>query len=567
MSNIRYFLNNLEVNPANAGEIQYQFNFGDNRDKQQLELSVSSLIFEREDYTRVQAWRATYGDYVGMPLEIKYTDGTTIKYLLDFTQDLVDKTRSIECKVVRYKGWDNFFDRAEGLAFQNSKINWVSSDFKEVDYLIVPEDLVAKFISLAIATFVLAKELAESIVNISEATTVLIKASVPVGGPIPGVDWGAIVVAAIKLLVLIAYTLAITLALTNLIKQLVELIFPSLRQFKAITYKNLIKKGVEYLGFTLSSTLLNSMSGLTVLPKPTQKQDPTIFEKLFFEDTLAFTNGYPSASDTIPTLSLAIKEFEKLMNAETRVVDGVVTIETKEFYANNSQQQILTTFNEQSELQDSSSINAADQYKRLVALYNTDSLDINTYDDNEGTVSEVSSEVINSPDADLELIKNYVELRMSFSRGTRKDELNWLEKIVKDLAGAIDLFTSGGASAKIKNRKGVMQISSQYFTNTKLLYMSGSKLSQNQNDFIGTDKIIERHLSDSIVNNQKDVFKNMPLAMTESEMFGLLANNFVTLESGEVIEVIGVAWSEYDNIANIDYTRKKNAVNVETITL
>ena len=97
--------------------------------------------------------------------------------------------------------------------------------------------------------------------------------------------------------------------------------------------------------------------------------------------------------------------------------------------------------------------------------------------------------------------------------------------------------------------------------------MSESKLSQNQNDFIGTDKIIERHLSGSIVNNQKNVFKNMPLAMTESEMFDLLANNFVTLDGGEVIEVISVAWSEYDNIANIDYTRKKNAVNVKTITL
>lgn len=566
MSNIRYFLDSLEANPANAGEIQYQFNFGDNRDKKQLELSVSSLIFEREDYTRVQDWRSTYGDYVGMPLDVKYTDGTTIKYLLDFTQDLVYKTRSIECKVVRYKGWDNFFDRAEGLAFQNSKINWVSSDFKSVDYLVIPEDQVARFISLSIAIFVLAKELAESIKRLSEAVTVFIKAVTVVGLP-PGPDWGAIIVAGIKLTVLTAYTIAITIALTNLIKQMIELIFPSLRQFKAISYKNLIKKGVEYLGFTLSSTLLDSMSGLTVLPKPTQKQDPTIFEKLFFEDTLAFTNGYPSASDTIPTLSLAINEFEKLTNAETRVVDGVVTIETSEFYENNSQQQILTTFNLQSEIQDSSSINAGDQYKRLVALYNTDSLDINTYDDNKGTVSEVSSEVLNSPNPDLELIKNYVELRMSFSRGTRKNKLNWLEKILKDLASAIDLFTGGGASALINNRKGVLQISSQYFTNTKLLYMNGSKLAKNQNDYIGTDKIIERHSPASIVNNQKAVFKNMPLAMTESEMFGLLANNFVTLGSGEVIEVTGVAWSEYDAIANIDYTRKKNAVNVETITL
>lgn len=564
---IRFYLNNEECQPKNRDEIQYEFNFGENRDKIQLELSVTSLVFVKEDLTRIENWISTYSEYVGMPLDIVYSDGTTIKYILDFTQDLVRKTNSIECKLIRYKGWDHFNSLAEGLYFGSDKINWVSSDFREMDYIVIPEDQIARFISLIISIFVLAKELAITIEKSIQATIALIEASVPNAGVPPSFNTGAIITAALKLAAIIAYGIAIGIALTNLTKQLIELIFPKLRQFKAITYKNLIQKSVESLGFTLSSTLLNELPDLVVMPVPLQSNDRSIWEQLFNQQTSFYTKGYPTAQDTIPTLLLAIEEFEKITNAETRVKDGVVTIERKSFYEKAANQTIKRSFNEQTELEQSNSINSSEQYKRLVALYQTDSIDMNTFDNTEGTVSEISSEVINSPDPELELIKNYTELRLNFARGTRKDNFTWLESEVRDFAQAIDNFVNTSLTSGIDKRKGVLQLSSQYFSVTKLVYAQGSKLSQNQNQFIGTDAIISNHLPDSLEFNQKNIFLNMPIATTEQEFFQFLDNNFVNLESGVTVEITKASWSEHTHIATVDYKEPKQAINIKSLAL
>ena len=564
---IKYILDGEECNPYNKKDVQYVFNFGESRDKTRLELDVSSLIFVREDMTRINQWRDTYGDYVGMPFNIEYSDGTVIRYVLDFSQELVVKNRSIECRPIRYKGWDHFMKRSEGLAFLNPNIGWTNADFRMVDYVIVPPDQIGTFLTLSISIYVLSKELAVSIEKIGQNVRALIHATTPATLIPPEPNYGAIITLAIQLALTIAYTIAIILALIQLATRFAELIFPKIRQYKGITYKRLIEKCVNYLGYTLESTLLDSLGDLVILPVPLREPEPKIWQEIFTPNSLSYTLGYPSASDTVPTLKLAIDEFEKLTNSETRIVDGVVKIETRETFEQNANQQILTTFNLQSELQDETGINSDEQYKRLVALYQTDPIDINTYDDTEGTVSEVSSEIINSPDPELELIENYVELRMNFARGTRRNDLTWLEEAVKAFLNAIDFFTGGNLSAVIEDRKKVLQVSNQYFSVTKLVYCQGSKLHPNQNSFIGTDEIISAHDSKSIVNNQKITKKDMPLALTESEIFNILDNNFVILYNGETIEVVQLRWSEENNVASIDYTTRKTAVNVQTLTL
>lgn len=563
---IKYILDGEECNPFNKKEVQYTFNFTEGGDKTRLELDVTSLVFVRNDMTRINQWRTNYGDFVGMPLDIEYSDGTVIKYVLDFTQDLVVKNRSIECRIIRYKGWDHFFKRAEGLAFLNPNIGWTNSDFRLVDYVIVPPDQFATFLTLSVSIYVLSKELAVSIEKIGENTMALIKATTPVGIP-PAPDWGAIIVLAIRLALTIAYTIAIIIALIQLGIRWAEIVFPQVRQYKGITYKRLIEKCVNYLGYTLESTLLDALPDLVILPVPLREPDPKIWQEIFTPNSLSYTNGYPSASDTIPTLKLAIDEFQKLTKAEVRVVDGVVKIETREFFEQNAQQIIIETFNEQAEIQDATGINAQEQYKRLVALYQTDPVDINTYDDTEGTVSEVSSEIINSPDPELELIQNYVELRMNFARGTRRNELTWLEKAVKAFLQVLDIFTSNNLTAGIDDRKKVLQVSNQYFSITKLVYCQGTKLHPDQNSFIGTDKILEYHESSSIVNNQKITKNDMPLALTESEIFNILGNNFVILNNGSTIEITQLRWSDETNEASVDYTVNKQAINVQTVTL
>jgi hypothetical protein len=531
-----------------------------------LELSVNSLDFVREDYDAIKAWKNTYGRFVGMPLDVQYSNGTTVRYLLDFSDEgYTERDRSCSVKIKRFRGMDNFFDNADGLSF--GSLNWQASDFVYVDYVVIPDYQLSYFISLSLATFALAQELAKSIQEVSEAFADLIKATTPVGVP-PAPDWGAIIVAAIKLAARIAYTLFIITALIQLITELLNVIFPIVRQFKATTVKKLIEKGCTHLGYEVQSTLLNNLTPLTICPVPLREKDPSFFIELFAPASLAYTKGYPSSRDTVQTLGQLFNAIEDIFNAKTTVIDGVVRLEQETTFEQNAVSNTPLAFNLQSELQSEHSFNTVEIYKRKVAVYQVDGSDINTFDDTKKSTYEISSEVVNSPGADFELIKGVDFLNIPFARGTRKGQLTFVEQAAKLLASAVDLFTGGNLSTQIEERKNVMQISSQYFGVTKLLWMNGTKLHQFQNSFIGCDVIVNQyHASRFIENNQKNVYQGMPLATNESELFNILANNFVILNNGQTAEIKRVSWSERRHMAEIDFTVRQQSINEQTTVI
>jgi hypothetical protein len=206
---IKYILNGVECNPQNRDSIRYVLDFSDRRIRE-LELSVETLEFVGEDYERIKVWRSTYGDVVGMPLDVQYQSGQIVPYILDFS-DNATKFQDRKCfvKLLRYNGIDNFFANADGLAF--SQIQWTDADFRMIDYIVIPDQQFSYYISLSLASFALTQELAKSIQEIQEGIADIVKAATPVGG-IPGPDYGAIIVLSIKLLARIAYALFIIIA-------------------------------------------------------------------------------------------------------------------------------------------------------------------------------------------------------------------------------------------------------------------------------------------------------------------------------------------------------------------
>lgn len=562
---IKYLLNNIECFPKNHKDIEYEFDFTQFKDKTQLELSVTSLVFVMEDYDRIKDWLSIYGYYVGMPMTIIYSDGTAIDYLLDFSDVLIERIREIEVNIKRFKGWDMFFKNAEGLSFFNPKINWNNSDFAQVDYLVIPRNQLELYISLLISIYVLSAEVARSILLINENIADFIEATTPNASLPPVPSLGDIIAFVILTAARIVLTIALIIALVKLVGQLINAIFPKLRGYKAIRYNKLLEKCCDYLGYNFKSTIMDNLEGLTILPQPT-RGDANFFIKMFDPQTLAYTQGFPSVNDTISTLKDAIDEIEKITGGEVRVIGNDVYLEKRGFYITNSNQQVPKNFNLQSTLDEETSINSQEQFKRMVAKYQTDGMDINTYDDTKGTISEESNEIINTPKKGLELITNYTELNINFARGTAKDYLTWMENVAKSFAKAIDTFTGKNLASNIYNRKNVLQISDQYFSTTKLLYCRGNKLVPDQNKYIGTDVILKNNEFRNIENNQRRRVKNMPLEMTEKQMFSILDNNFVNLGS-EIVEIEKVSWSESTNIASVDYVIKLNPINEKSIRL
>lgn len=559
---INYILDNIVCNPVEKENIGYKFDFTD-RLVRELELDVDELTFVREDFKRIKQWISNYGYYVGMPLKIQYDSNNTIDYLLDFSDNYVNRTNSCTVKVKRFKGIDNFFDNANGLSFE--QVDFLPSDFVDIDYVIIKPDQLTYFISLGLSTYVLTEALIEAAKQLKETIRDIQKAAIP-NGFLPNLP--DILGLAIMLAARIAYTLAIVIALIKLVQEILNIIFPKIRQFQGITYKKLIEKGCQKLGYTLQSTLLDSLSKLTICPVPLKEKDPSIFKSLFAPLSLAYTKGHPSSRDVIPSLGSSITALENIFHAKTRVVNGVVTIEKESYYENNAGQAINDTFINQAQIIDENLINSDEIFKRLTCAYAVDALDINTFDDTKLSVYEVSSEVQTSIGFDYNLIKGSDVINIPFARGTRKGSLTFVEKAAKTLAQAVDLFTGSSLATQIEARKNVMIVSEQYFGVTKLLWMNGTKLDQNQTDYIGADKIINNyHIDRFIQNNQKEVFQGMQIAINQSELFNIIANNYVNLSNGDLVEIRRIVWNEKQNQATIDFTKKVSSINETTIVI
>jgi hypothetical protein len=545
VNEIKFILDGIEANPVNRATndnsgFQYGFDFGGSRTRL-LEITTQDLVFSREDYTRIKAHKNTKGDFVGMPLDIVYSNNTTIKYLLDFTGASYREEvgRSYTVPIKRFEGIDNFFDNAMGVSF--SQLPWQPlNDFRDIDYVVLPEAQFSYFIGLALATFGLAQEFANAVQEIQEGIADVVKAVTPVGLP-PAPDWGAIAVAVIKLAARIAYAIFIFIALIKVVNELLNLVFPKIRQFQGVGVKKLIERTAEKYGLTLSSTLLDSLDPLTIMPVPLRKKDPTFFEELLFPANLAYTYGYPSPKDIVKSPGQVIKVIEDVFNTVAVVRNGQLIIENEDFFIQNASQNIPLAENIQDTINTVIGNNADEIFKRIVIDYPTDPSDFNTYDDTKDSTNEQSSEIINSPGASFELIKGLDFQTTTFSRATPKGKLTFVEKAAKVVAEGIDLFTGSSLATLIDDRKNAIQISSQYLESY--------------------------HVSRHIENNQKDTYEKMPWAATKDEIFTLLDNNYVILDNGKVAKVLKGTWSEETHMALIDFEIKRESVNEETVEI
>jgi hypothetical protein len=562
---IKYYLNGIECNPKESRNIRFSLDFT-LRNFNDIRMSVSNIVFVREDKEACLNWINTYGYLVGMPFDVLFSNGVTRKYVLDWTDTSFSITDE-RVTVSAYARGENeaFFPKADGLTFTNSDIlSWSEYDFVKINYLVITPDIITQLITTSTVTLLIGKEVAESIERTVEGTNAVIKATTPVGVP-PAPDWGALIIVSLKLAAIVAYTITIIIAFVNLIVDIVNYIFPKVRQFKAIDYFKLIEKGCNALGYEFESTLLESLKGLTILPVPLRDKDANFFKEVFTPNTLAYTNGYPSARDTsCSTLGRAINQIEHIFNAEARVVDNLVRLEKKEYFESIAIDDMELAFNLQESMENSNGINSEDFYKRKLVIWENDSTDFNTLDDTKDTIAEYSTDVGTTPAPDLDLTKGYNEVRVDFARATQKKDLTVVEDAVKVLAKLVDVFTGGGAASSIESRKKVMIISQLFFNKTKLLIRNGQNLADNQNSLIGATAIGNLHSDTFIQNNLKKIYEEMPLRMNEEYFFKIRENNFVNLEDGSVAEILTLDWSEEEAEATATYTVKSSIVNATT---
>ena len=578
---MKHFINGVEISPRNIDEIGFVSNWSESisledRDGRELALNVDSIILPNEAKDIINSWIAVNGVFQGIPYEVRLNDGTLVEYYIDLTEGAKYRDYDVTVKIKRRKGHDNFFERAQGTTF--TLMDHSGVDFETIDapYLIMPPNAVELGVTLAVTIFVMAKTLIEEIRKTAELISELVESLFPdIGLPLAPVVLkpGTIILNAVKVALQIAYVILLIVALIKLTQQLIELIFPKIRNFKACKVKELIQKGCTYLGYTLSSTLLNSLSGLTILPVPLVKAKRKglkgVFDYLQNDLNFAFTNGYPTSQDSTPTVWSVIEQVENIFNAKTRVINGVVYIERRDYWTNLANVQIPQPLTLQDSRQNEYELNTFDVWRRYYLHYQPDYSDLNTLDNFDSTDIELSTEPTTVINPDLITIKGLQDRNIPFSLGTRKTSLNWIERQGKSLLKLVDTITNSNLASVIDNRVGVLIITNQFYMTSKLLWTVNGKQPSNYADYISPTTLWNNyHKINTIQLNGYKIKESVKILMNEKIYVNLLNNNMAEID-GVVVEILSLEYKDRDSYATITYREPFDYAsnNVTTLTI
>lgn len=568
---MKHFLNDIEISPRNREDIGIVSNYTDNPEV--LTLSTDNIVLPREAFEIVNAHMLQVGVFEGIPYRIELASNVSLEYYVDLTEETIVREHEVEVKIKKRKGFDSFWDNAYGTSFELLLSKGVDFNTFNVPYFVIKDSQIELAITLYLSIYIMTKETVEAAKELATSIAEVIQAATPNIGVPPSVDTGDIIAASLKAVARLIYFAAILIALVSLASKLYVLLFPPKYNLKGSKVKTLLKKGCEYLGYQFESSLLDAIPQLTLLPVPLVKHRKSIFEFLPDEFTSAFNKGVPSASDTTPTLGTLLDAMKTMFNARVKINNGVVRLERWDWWQSQASNALIPTMSLQGERDEAYKFNVEDIWKRYYIHYSLDTMDLNTYDWLYDYMdAEYSTEPTSFVNADLVSIKGLNDVAIPFSLARRKEKLNWLESVGYGFFKLIDSVTGvfgGGTSYanKIGLRKDCMQVSSMYWSITKLMYTVSGKQPSNYTDYLSAPALWNNyHKINEIQQNAWLVKNQVRMRLRASEFVNLLDNNYVEI-NGEICEVLNCEWYDEKHDAIITYRMPSNYATGKVQTL
>jgi hypothetical protein len=570
---MKHFLNDIEISPRNRTDIGIVSDFTGNPEV--LKLTTDNIKLPREGNEIIRNHIQSQGLFEGVPYRIELDGGVILNYYVDLL-DSSTKFKNFECEIAlkKRKGEDDFFDKASGATFEWMLTQGVQYNLESIPYVVVTENQVEQAISLLISLYVMGKELISAGQAVVDSISETIQACTINTGVPPSVDTGDIIVAVLKAIARIAYFALILALVIDLATQLFQMLFPPIRYFSGCKFKELMTKSCAKLGFSFESSLLDDEPNWTILPVPLVKNRQSIFDYQPAFLNNAFNKGVPSSSDTTPTLQSFIEGMQTMFNGQIKVNNGVVRFERRDWWMNQTTNQLIPSLSLQSERDDEFQYNTDEVWKRYYIHYQTDFTEFHSVD---GVLYDIhncefSTEPTSFVNEDLVSIKGLQDVNIPFALGARKEKLNWLEDIVKNLAKLIDKVTGifgGGTNyeQQIGDRKNVLMISKQFFATTKVLWTINGRQPISFKDKVSAIALWNQyHYINQIQENDWIVKNNVRIRMTSQDFVTLQDNNFAIID-GLMSEILNCEWIDEKSFAQITYKQRNQYATGHVYTL
>ena len=575
--------------PKNSQELAVKLDWeGDNAEQ---EITVTKLSFVNDDlggprdaeylFQRVATGMAGgVGIFEGIPYRISVKSNSVVSEIFSGYIDLTRDANFISCDEVeaniqKTRSIDWLNDVADSFSFaylaslntgDAGKIS--SSDYIKIPYVLNYRPEAFALITLSVTTYLTAKELGEAITRLSDSIADVIKATTPNAGIPPSVDLGDIIAATINAIANVVYVAAISIALISLIKELIEQLFPPVRKHQGIYYKTMLEKGCEYLGLTLSCSILND---------PKWKNLAYMGAKDIAGNGLGTNDiGHPNAQSPIYTFGDCIRRFQDLTNSEIKLdaANNVLYLERRDFYNSTSSFIMPDVETNQDKRLSEVEYNTDEIPSNYLLSFQTDVQDKNTLENFRGTNYRAITTPVAILNPDMVLIRNLFEVRFPFALATRKDGLTFTERTLREVAIAVDAvigFFGGnsGLAASINNRVGMLSLSEDTTSVSKLLIIENENIPANDSDQLNAkDLWNDFHYINSFVpitdpndntlkHSQYYLYKDVTIPFCHSDFVALLANNRFKTTSGDIGEIINLEWSIFQDTAKVSYKINK----------
>lgn len=561
---MRHFLNDIQITPRNNDQIGIVADFSGNPDV--LQINTDSVVLTNEAYAIVNDHLTSAGMFEGIPYRVEIGN-TAIEYYVDLMSAPIFRDNEVEVKLKKRKGYDDFWDKADGTSFELMLKRGMSVESVEIPYFIIQDNQVETAMMLTVTIYVMTEQVIDQGKELIITITEVIQATVPSVGTGVVYDTGDIIAMAMKAVARLVYFALLVSALITMATKLYVLIFPPKRKINGVKYLELAKKACANLGYTFQSNFLTANNQWTLVPVPLTRNRKSIFDYLPDEFDQPFNKKVPSASDTTPTLGSFLRALETQFNGQVKVSNGVVRFEIDGTFQSEANTSVVPALALQGSRKDEWTFNTDDVWKRYYIKYTLDGSDLHTmdkmYDYHD---CEVSTDAINVLNQDLVSIKGLNQVNIPFALGARKGKLTWAEevaktafKLVDKLAGLIGNSTHYASS--IGERKDCMMISQQFFSVTKCLWTINGKQPSNFTDNCSALALWQNyHYKNKIQLKGAKIKTNTRTMVSLENVLSLLENNYVDVD-GVICEVINFEYWDERSFAKITY-REPNSYAV-----
>ena len=563
------FPDDIDLNPEGYRDLAFVKNFRDV--KSGVTLNVESFVLNRSAHKRLDKWLyQEQGRFENVPVTITTNSGTVLPHYLDLKVAKIGTERSTTGIQAR-KSVGHFFDDADFLTFELLNLKGALAGLSnKVPYIIVPDNVEIQGVITTITILSLTYQFFQAIFEIEKSFAAFLDV-------FPGTG---ILTALAQLVALIIFFVFTVVALIQAINALKELVFPTLREFKAFRDLDLIRAGCEFLGYTLDSNVLEQeLSEIHTIGVPEAVPNKSIFNFFQNQQTAFFNKGYPTAQDSTPTLGSLIDFYLKTFNLRIFVFEGVVKIERRLFFANSATINIIPSKTDQEKHTDEYTFNEDDAWGRAYDHWQVDYSDIHSPDTFDGMKSEHITEQISTLNTDLVRLVGLKQNSAPYALAGRKKGFNKIEQsfltVFKKIDEVISKFDGSptNLASIITKRDGVMVIEKQFFAVTKKIKgtaVNGEiRQDSDYKDFLSMGTIYNNFKLDLEVNVNNFAGKTMRVPFTDENYTSLLQNNFVNMDGeDDPIEVVHIEWFDKQLAAIITLLLPDDsAFNTKTITL